>query len=142
MSWLQKTIQLTPKPRGFHLITEELVKKLTELDEFQVGLAHFFILHTSASLTINENADPTVRSDFEAHFNHFVPEDASYYQHTYEGSDDMPAHLKTSTLGVGISVPVSSGQLVLGTWQGIYIGEHRNHGGSRRIVVTIQGERF
>ncbi|MDE1465247.1 secondary thiamine-phosphate synthase enzyme YjbQ [Spartinivicinus poritis] len=142
MTWFQKTIQLTPKQRGFHLITDELVKKLTEISELKIGLAHFFIMHTSASLTINENADPTVRSDFEAHFNHFVPENAAYYQHTYEGPDDMPAHIKASLLGASITVPVSRGLLALGSWQGIYLGEHRNHGGSRRIIVTIQGERF
>ena len=142
MTWFQKTIQLTPKQRGFHLVTDELCKKLTELSEFKVGLVNFFILHTSASLTINENADLTVRSDFEGHFNHFVPENASYYQHTYEGPDDMPAHIKSSLLGASILVPLSNGQLVLGTWQGIYLGEHRNHGGSRRIAVTIQGERY
>ncbi|MCX4027390.1 YjbQ family protein [Endozoicomonas sp. SM1973] len=142
MAWFQKTIQLTAKQRGFHLITDELVKKLTEISEFKIGLAHFFIMHTSASLTINENADPTVRSDFEAHFNHFVPENAAYYQHTYEGPDDMPAHIKASLLGASITVPISSGLLALGTWQGIYLGEHRKHGGSRRVIVTIQGERF
>lgn len=142
MAWLQEIIQLSPKRRGFHLITEELREKLIGLNTFSVGVAHFFIMHTSASLTINENADPTVRNDLEAHFNHFVPENASYYQHTYEGADDMPAHIKASLLGSSILVPIHNGQLVLGTWQGLYLGEHRNHGGSRQIIATIQGEQF
>lgn len=138
--WFQKTIQLKPRRRGFHLITDEIEQQIPELHQYHVGLAHCFIQHTSASLTINENADPTVRSDMESHFNQFVPERAAYYQHTYEGDDDMPAHIKASTLGNSITIPISQGRLALGTWQGIYLGEHRDHGGSRRIVVTIQGE--
>jgi len=109
------------KSRGFHLVTREVVEQLPELAEFRVGLAHLYIQHTSASLTINENADPTVRADMEMHFNHFVPEDQHYYRHTLEGSDDMPAHIKSSTLGSSISVPITNGMLALGMWQGIYL---------------------
>ncbi len=131
---------LTAKRRGFHLITDEIEQHIPELRGVHIGLIHLFIQHTSASLTLNENADPTVRSDMEAHFNHFVPERAPYYQHTYEGDDDMPAHIKSSLLGASVSVPISNGRMALGTWQGIYLGEHRDHAGSRRIIVTIQGE--
>ena len=138
--WQQKEISLKQRRRGFHIITQELEQQLPEIATVSVGIAHFFIKHSSASLTINENADPTVRTDMEAHFNQFVPENAHYYQHTYEGSDDMPAHIKASTLGSSVTVPISNGRLNLGTWQGIYLGEHRNHGGSRTVVVTIQGE--
>jgi len=138
--WVQKTIGLQAKSRGFHLVTRELIDQLPELAGFHVGLAHFFIQHTSASLTINENADPDVRVDMEAHFNHFVPEKQHYYEHILEGSDDMPAHIKSSTLGCSITLPIHNGCLALGAWQGIYLGEHRNHGGSRQIVVTMQGE--
>jgi len=138
--WIQKTIQLQAKSRGFHLVTQEVVKQLPEVASFSVGLAHLFIQHTSASLTINENADPDVRRDMEAHFNQFVPEHQPYYAHTLEGSDDMPAHIKASTLGCSITIPITQGRFALGTWQGIYLGEHRNHGGSRTIVVTLQGE--
>ena len=138
--WIQKTINLTAKRRGFHLITDEIEQHIPELRGVHIGLIHLFIQHTSASLTLNENADPTVRSDMEAHFNHFVPERAPYYQHTYEGDDDMPAHIKSSLLGASVSVPISNGRMALGTWQGIYLGEHRDHAGSRRIIVTIQGE--
>lgn len=138
--WTQKTISLRPRARGFHLITDEVVKQIPEIRSLDVGLVNLFIQHTSASLTLNENADPTVRSDMESHFNQFVPERAPYYQHTYEGDDDMPAHIKASLLGASIMIPISNGRLALGTWQGIYLGEHRDHGGSRRIVVTIQGE--
>jgi len=140
MMWKQKTISVQAKSRGFHLVTREVIKQLQELAEFRVGLAHFFIQHTSASLSINENADPDVRRDMEAHFNHFVPENQHYYAHTLEGSDDMPAHIKCSTLGCSLTIPIRDGRLDLGTWQGIYMGEHRNHAGSRRIVVTLQGE--
>ncbi len=139
MQWQQKRIELTAKKRGFHLVTSEIVQQLAEITEIEIGLAHFFIQHTSASLTINENADPTVRDDMEAHFNQFVPERAPYYRHTYEGDDDMPAHIKASLLGNSLSLPISQGRLALGTWQGIYLGEHRNHAGSRTIVVTLQG---
>ncbi|MBE1276444.1 secondary thiamine-phosphate synthase enzyme YjbQ [Enterovibrio baiacu] len=138
--WIQRTIHLTAKRRGFHLITDEIEQHIPELRGVHIGLIHLFIQHTSASLTLNENADPTVRSDMEAHFNHFVPERASYYQHTYEGDDDMPAHIKSSLLGSSVSVPISNGRMALGTWQGIYLGEHRDHAGSRRVIVTIQGE--
>ncbi|WP_299021547.1 secondary thiamine-phosphate synthase enzyme YjbQ [uncultured Photobacterium sp.] len=138
--WFQKTIQLKPRSRGFHLITDEIEQHIPELQQYSVGLLHCFIQHTSASLTLNENADPTVRSDMEAHFNKSIPERASYYRHTYEGDDDMPAHIKASTLGTSISIPITQGRLALGTWQGIYLGEHRDLGGSRRVIVTIQGE--
>ncbi|NWF39148.1 YjbQ family protein [Mariprofundus sp. NF] len=138
--WKQKTVRLQAKSRGFHLVTRELLEQLPELRELKVGVAHLFIQHTSASLTINENADPDVRRDMEAHFNHFVPENQDYYQHTLEGSDDMPAHIKSSTLGSSLSIPISNGSLAMGTWQGIYLGEHRDHGGARRIIVTLHGE--
>ncbi|MES1981137.1 MAG: secondary thiamine-phosphate synthase enzyme YjbQ [Pseudomonadota bacterium] len=138
--WLQRKIRLQPRPRGFHLITNELLRELPELRDLKIGLMNVFILHTSASLTINENADPTVRQDFESHFNRAVPENEAYYRHQDEGSDDLPAHIKTSLLGVSLNVPLSNGRLLLGTWQGIYLCEHRNHGGARDIVVTVQGE--
>jgi secondary thiamine-phosphate synthase enzyme len=138
--WLQKEIRLTPKPRGFHLITSELLRELPELRDFHVGMMNVFILHTSAALTINENADPTVRQDFESHFNRAVREDEPWYLHQDEGADDLPAHIKASLLGCSLNIPVSNGQPRLGVWQGIYLCEHRNHGGSRRIVVTVQGE--
>jgi len=140
MSWQQKTIQLKPRSRGFHIIDDEILRQLPEITQYKVGLLHLFIQHTSASLTINENADPTVRMDMESHFNHFVPERQSYYRHDYEGDDDMPAHIKSSTLGAELTIPINQGRLMLGTWQGIYLGEHRNHGGARRIVATIQGQ--
>ncbi|NBL90917.1 MULTISPECIES: secondary thiamine-phosphate synthase enzyme YjbQ [unclassified Proteus (in: enterobacteria)] len=139
--WLQKNIILKARPRGFHLITQVLIQELPELRQYKIGIAHFFIQHTSASLTINENADPTVRSDFESFFNQSVKENEDYYLHTYEGSDDMPAHIKSSLLGQSVTIPISQGELNLGTWQGVYLGEHRNHGGDRRIIVTLQGER-
>lgn len=138
--WLQKNIVLNARPRGFHLITQALIQKLPELRQYKIGIAHFFIQHTSASLIINENADPTVRTDFENFFNQCVKEDEDYYLHTYEGSDDMPAHIKSSLLGQNVTVPISQGELNLGIWQGIYLGEHRDHGGDRRIIVTLQGE--
>ncbi len=138
--WIQKTITLAPKSRGFHLVTRELLQQLPEIRDFRIGLAHFFIQHTSASLTVNENADPTVRADMEAHFRHFVPENAPYYRHTLEGADDMPAHIKASLLGCSVTVPIGNGRLLLGTWQGIYLGEHRNRGGRRTVVATLQGE--
>ena len=140
MSWQQKTIQLKPRSRGFHIIDDELLRQLPEIAQYKVGLLHLFIQHTSASLTINENADPTVRMDMESHFNHFVPERQSYYRHDYEGDDDMPAHIKSSTLGTELTIPINQGRLMLGTWQGIYLGEHRDHGGARRIVATVQGQ--
>ncbi|MCA6063252.1 secondary thiamine-phosphate synthase enzyme YjbQ [Thalassolituus marinus] len=138
--WLQKEIRLKEKRRGFHLISGEILAQLPELSRINIGLAHIFIQHTSASLTINENADPTVRSDFEAVFNRLVPENQPYYQHTLEGSDDLPAHIKSSLLGPSLTIPVTDGAFNLGTWQGIYLCEHRNHGGSRRLVITLQGE--
>ena len=138
--WLQREIRLRSRERGFHLVTEEIVRQLPELALIQVGLAHLFIQHTSASLTINENADPTVRQDFESLFNRLVPQDEPYYRHNYEGSDDLPAHIKSSLLGSSLLLPIRQGALALGTWQGIYLGEHRDHGGSRRLIVTLQGE--
>ncbi len=138
--WLQKEIRLSPKPRGFHLITGELLRELPELRDFQIGMMNVFILHTSASLTLNENADPTVRQDFENYFNRAVKENEPYYRHRDEGSDDLPAHIKSSLLGASLNIPISNGQPRLGTWQGIYLCEHRNSGGSRRLVITLHGE--
>ena len=138
--WLQKEISLKPRPRGFHLITDEVLRELPELRNFRVGMLNVFIRHTSASLTLNENADPTVRQDFERYFNHAVPEDEPYYRHRDEGPDDLPAHIKSSLLGSSLTIPVGDGQLKLGTWQGIYLCEHRNNGGSRRIIITVQGD--
>ncbi|MEY2680456.1 MAG: hypothetical protein RL661_687 [Pseudomonadota bacterium] len=140
--WLEKSITLKARPRGFHLVTPELLGLLPEIDRFQVGLAHFFIQHTSASLTINENADPDVRRDLEVHLRHLVPDGARHYVHVLEGPDDMPAHVKASLLGASVSVPMSNGRLRLGIWQGIYLGEHRDQGGSRQVIVTLQGEPF
>ena len=140
MTWIQKQIRLTPKARGFNLITREIIEQVPEIRQLAVGLAHIFIQHSSASLTINENADPTVRADFESHFNVLVPEDAPYYRHTYEGPDDMTSHIKASLLGSSVTVPITAGRLALGTWQGIYLCEHRDHGGSRRLVITLSGE--
>jgi secondary thiamine-phosphate synthase enzyme len=140
MIWVQRQIQLKARARGFHLITDDIERGLPELGRVETGLLHAFIQHTSASLTINENADPTVRRDFESWFNRTVRENEPYYQHTLEGSDDMPAHLKTSLLGNSVTVPVTQGRLNLGTWQGIYLGEHRDDGGSRRLILTLQGQ--
>ncbi|MDZ4200811.1 MAG: secondary thiamine-phosphate synthase enzyme YjbQ [Gallionella sp.] len=137
--WIQKEICLPPKPRGFHLVTDEVLRQLPELRDFKVGMMNVFIQHTSASLTLNENADPTVRQDFESFFNRTVPEDEPYYRHQDEGSDDLPAHIKSSLLGASLNIPIRDGRPALGTWQGFYLCEHRNHGGSRRIVVTVQG---
>lgn len=138
--WIQKEIILSPKSRGFHLVTREIVQQLPQLGEVRAGLAHIFIQHTSASLALNENADPTVRQDMESHFSRMVPENMPYYLHTFEGADDMPAHIKAVLLGSSVTVPVTNGRFNLGTWQGIYLCEHRNHGGRRRLLVTIQGE--
>ena len=138
--WVQREIMLRPRPRGFHLITDEIEPELPELRALRVGIAHLFIRHTSASLTLNENASPDVRRDFEAYFNHAVPEDAAFWTHTVEGPDDMPAHIKASLLGPSLSLPVSGGRLALGTWQGVYLCEHRDRGGARRVVVTLMGE--
>jgi secondary thiamine-phosphate synthase enzyme len=140
MPWHQIEIRLKPRPRGFHLVTGEIVAAVPELARFRVGVAHIYIKHTSASLTINENADPDVRADMERWFDQAVPEDAPYIVHTAEGSDDMPAHLKASLLGASVSVPIRDGRLALGTWQGVYLGEHRDHGGSRTLVLTLNGE--
>jgi secondary thiamine-phosphate synthase enzyme len=140
MSWQQVEIRLKPRPRGFHLVTQEIVAALPQLARLRVGVAHVFLQHTSASLTINENADPDVRADMERWFDRAVPEDAPYFVHTAEGSDDMPAHLKASLLGASVCVPIRDGRLALGTWQGITLGEHRDHGGSRTVIVTIQGD--
>ena len=137
---IQNHIILPSFPRGFHIITDEIVKEIPEIKDISAGLLHVFIQHTSASLTINEDADSTVRDDFESHFNQMVPENTPYYRHTFEGSDDMPAHLKSAILGSSVSIPITDGKLNLGTWQGIYLCEHRNRGGSRKLVVTIQGE--
>ena len=138
--WLQKQIHLKARSRGFHLITQEIVQQLPELSDVSVGLMHLFIQHTSASLTLNENADPTVRQDFESYFNHAVPENEPYYKHVNEGSDDLPAHLKSSLLGCGLTIPVTDGRLNLGVWQGIYLCEHRNYGGGRSLLITVFGE--
>tara|TARA_B100000678_G_scaffold115768_1_gene97019 strand:+ start:430 stop:852 length:423 start_codon:yes stop_codon:yes gene_type:complete len=135
----QKQLRLQPQARGFHLITADVEQALPEVKQLQTGMCQVFIQHTSASLTINENADPTVREDFESHFNEMVPEDQSYYKHTYEGPDDMPAHIKASLLGSSVSIPVTNGKLALGTWQGIYLCEHRNDAGSRKLIVTAWG---
>jgi len=138
--WIQKELQLKAYTRGFHLITKEIIRDVPELKNFKVGLANIFIKHTSASLTINENADPTVRQDFESYFNKFTPENEPYYQHMDEGSDDLPAHLKSSILGSSVNIPILNGKLNLGIWQGVYLGEHRNYAGERIIVVTAHGE--
>ena len=140
MKVIQKEIRLQPKSRGFHLITSEIEAELPELKEISAGILKVFIKHTSAGLTINENADPTVREDFESHINKMVPENMPYYKHTYEGADDMPAHIKSSLMGSSVEIPVTNGHLNLGTWQGIYLGEFRNHGGARKLILTLMGE--
>ena len=140
MTWIQRSVTLDPKARGFHLVTDEVTSALPEIRDLRVGLLHVFIQHTSASLTINENAAPAVRGDMERHFNEMVPEDQPYYQHTIEGSDDMPAHIKASMLDTSLSIPVQDGQLAFGTWQGIYLNEHRDNGGARSLMLTLQGE--
>jgi secondary thiamine-phosphate synthase enzyme len=138
--WLQREIELRERPRGFHLITREVLGELPELDEVSVGLLHLFLRHTSAGLTLNENASPDVRDDFESYFDVAVPEDAPYWTHTIEGPDDMPAHIKASVLGPSLSLPVADGRLALGTWQGIYLCEHRERGGARLLLATLWGE--
>jgi secondary thiamine-phosphate synthase enzyme len=138
--WIQKEIQLPAYRRGFHLVTNEILGAIPELKQVGIGLLNILIKHTSASLTINENADPTVRKDFESFFNRAVPEDQPYYLHNDEGSDDLPAHLKSSLLGASLNIPVTQGRLNLGIWQGIYLCEHRNHGGNRTLVLTLQGQ--
>lgn len=137
---IQKEFSLEPKPRGFHLVTSEVLKHIPELKQVKAGIAHVFIKHTSASLSVNENADPTVRTDMETHFNIMVPEEGEHYRHTLEGPDDMTSHIKTTIIGSSVTIPVKNGGFNLGTWQGIYLCEHRNHGGARKIVVTIMGE--
>ncbi len=138
--YYQTEITLKARPRGFHLITNEILNAVPEISKIKTGLVNIFIKHTSASLTINENVSPDVRTDMESHFNVMVPENAPYYEHTLEGPDDMPAHIKASLLGASLTVPIKNGNLNLGTWQGIYLCEHRDYGGARRIVVTVMGE--
>lgn len=139
MKTFQKEISLKPLKRGFHLITEQILEKVPEIKEINLGWVQVFIKHTSASLTINENADPTVRTDFENHINVMVPENAHYYIHTYEGPDDMPAHIKASLMGASVQIPITEGRLNMGIWQGVYLCEHRNNAGSRRLLITILG---
>jgi secondary thiamine-phosphate synthase enzyme len=138
--WLQREITLGPRPRGFHLVTREVTDALPELGDVRAGLAHLHILHTSASLTLNENASPDVRADFARWFDEAVPEDAPYWTHTVEGPDDMPAHIKASLLGPSLTLPVRDGRFALGTWQGIYLCEHRDRGGPRSLIATLTGE--
>ncbi|WP_087111224.1 secondary thiamine-phosphate synthase enzyme YjbQ [Parendozoicomonas haliclonae] len=138
--WHQKLIRLSPHPRGYHLITHLIINELPEISECEVGLLHLFIQHTSASLTLNENADPSVREDMERHINKLVPENQPYYLHKDEGPDDMPAHIKSSLMGASLTIPIRNGRLAMGTWQGIWLGEHREHGGHRHIVATLQGQ--
>ena len=140
MVWHQYSINLFPRSRGFHLITDEIVRQLPGLSTMRVGIAHLFIQHTSASLALNENVEPEVRADLEAHFNQLVPEDAAHYTHTYEGPDDMPGHIKAVLIGSSLTIPITDGRLNLGTWQGIYLCEHRNRARGRRLIVTLWGE--
>ena len=137
--WKQNEIKVGPFKRGFHLITKEVINGVFGLDKISIGIMHVNIMHTSASLTINENADSTVRDDFESHLNKIVPENEPHYKHTLEGPDDMPAHIKSSLLGSSLSIPINNGRVILGTWQGIYLCEHRNNGGQRSIVITVSG---
>jgi len=141
MLFFQKEIQLKERSRGYHLITDEIEKNCKEIKLLTSGQLHIFIKHTSASLTINENADPTVRDDFKMHINRMIPENMPYYKHNYEGGDDMPAHIKTSLLGNAILIPITDGKLNMGIWQGIYLGEHRNYGGKRHLVLTMSGNK-
>jgi secondary thiamine-phosphate synthase enzyme len=138
--WLQRELTLAPRPRGFHLVTREVLSELPELQEVAVGLLHLLIRHTSASLTLNEDASPEVRRDFEAWFSDAVPERSALWTHTLEGSDDMPAHIKASLLGPSVTLPIGGGRLALGTWQGIYLCEHRDHGGVRSLIATVWGQ--
>ncbi len=140
MIWHQKEISLNPKSRGFHLITDEILKQISEIKKIKIGTVHIFIKHTSASLTINENADPTVRLDIESQFNILVPENQTYYKHNTEGPDDIPSHIKSVMIGNSLLIPITNGRLNLGTWQGIYLCEHRNFATTRKIVITIMGE--
>lgn len=138
--WLQREVRLKSRSRGFHLITEEILRNIPEIAGVKVGVMHVFIKHTSAALTINENADPTVREDFETCFNRLVPDGDPAYRHVDEGPDDLPAHVKSSVLGASISAPITNGRINVGTWQGIYLCEHRNRGGSRNLVITLNGD--
>lgn len=140
MKIYQQVIQLRERSRGFHLITNDIISNFHEIKQIETGICQVFIQHTSASLTINENADSTVRQDFSMYFNKLVPENDPDYRHDYEGADDMPAHLKSSILGSSVSIPIRQGKLALGTWQGIYLCEHRNYGGKRKLVVTVWGD--
>ncbi|MDX1544649.1 MAG: secondary thiamine-phosphate synthase enzyme YjbQ [Christiangramia sp.] len=140
MKIFQKEIKLKPRSRGFHLITDEILGQFSEIENIKAGFLQVFIKHTSAGLAVNENADPTVLEDFESHFNKMVPEDQPYYKHTLEGPDDMPAHIKSALTGTSVQIPVTGGKLNLGTWQGVYLCEHRNHGGSRKLVLTAYGQ--
>ena len=142
MSFKQIEIIISSEKRGFNLITDKIIKNIPEIADYKCGILHLFIQHTSASLTINENADSTVREDLESYFNKYVPENESYYKHTYEGSDDMPAHIKSTVIGTSLTIPFSDGNLELGTWQGIYLCEHRNKTYSRKIIATINGEKY
>ena len=139
--WVQRRITIDKKQKGFHLITDQVLNEIPEINKIHIGLLHLFILHTSASITLNENMDKTVRDDFESYFNHLVPEKTPYFKHIDEGPDDMPSHLKSSILGSSIFIPISNGHLKLGTWQGIYLCEHRHHAPKRHMVLTIQGEK-
>lgn len=141
MPFTQKQLTLKPRSRGFHLVTDEVMAQLPELREYRLGLAHIFIQHTSASLAINENASPAVRRDLERHFRELAPDNAPYYEHTLEGPDDMPAHIKAVLIGPDLTLPIRNGRLALGTWQGIYLCEHRERGGARRLIVTLSGEK-
>ena len=140
MEWIQRRVTLEPKPRGFHLVTDAVLREIPEIEDVRVGLLHVFLQHTSASLTINENAAPAVRGDMERHFNEMVPENQPYYRHTVEGPDDMPAHIKASMLDTSLSIPVQDGAPAFGPWQGIYLNEHRTNGGARSLLLTLQGE--
>jgi secondary thiamine-phosphate synthase enzyme len=141
MEWIQCIIRLKPRPRGFHIVTNEVVSQLPELTQIEIGLLNLFIQHTSASLLINENASPDVRRDLERQLQEIVPDGPHHYEHIVEGADDMPAHIKTALLGSSVTIPIRNGALLLGTWQGIYLGEHRNDGGSRTIVATLTGRK-
>ncbi len=142
MSWSQISFKLVSKPRGFHLITNEILNSVDDISTFKIGTAHIFICHTSASLTLNENASPDVRQDMECHFNTAIPENAPFYTHVLEGADDMPAHIKSTLIGSSVLVPITNGTFNLGTWQGIYLCEHRNAGGTRKIILTLCGEKY
>lgn len=139
MTWIQRKLTLSEKERGFHLVTREVLSQLPEIRQYRTGIMHLFIQHTSASLSLNENADASVRTDMEAYFDEMVPENTPYFRHTAEGPDDMPAHIKAVMLGASLTIPISDGELNLGTWQGIYLCEHRNRGGARKLIATLWG---